>query len=222
MAVGRDVAVAVEVVEEDVFPREAVMIGRDLLAVDREVRIAIAERFSGGVLHIAKHLVVSAVFLDDENDVFNRAGVANAGGNDAVAGNRRTLQVLGAITGVAADLLGVSGHLDAVRARNKGDAAFEKSSRAVIADSTIPGMGIFDPGGIAGRGGEAFAVADEQELMIGRDGDSSGIPAGRDESIYERDFFVVTGGVFHELAGDVRDHDAVLIGIGHEQTFAVG
>src|SRR5207244_12826353 len=76
VAVGRDFAAAVDVVEQDVLARELVVVGRDLLAEERQVRIPIAARLAGGVLEIAEDLVVGAVLLDDAEDVLERRRIA--------------------------------------------------------------------------------------------------------------------------------------------------
>ena len=58
MAVGADLALDVEVVEQHEFTRQGVMVGRDRLGKQAEVRVAVA------LLHIAEDLVISPVFLD--------------------------------------------------------------------------------------------------------------------------------------------------------------
>ena len=67
MAVGGDLAAAVEIVQEDVLFGERVMIRSHFPAEKNEAGIAIAFRNS------SEYLVVGAVFLDDVDAVFNQA-----------------------------------------------------------------------------------------------------------------------------------------------------
>ena len=58
--------VDVEVVEQHEFARQLVMIGRDVLAEQHQRGIAVA------FLHVAEHLIVGAILLDDVDDVLDR------------------------------------------------------------------------------------------------------------------------------------------------------
>ena len=66
MAVGRHLAVAVEVVQQHELPGQAMGVGRDLLREDAQVRVAVA------VLHVAEDLIVGAVLADDVDAVLDR------------------------------------------------------------------------------------------------------------------------------------------------------
>ena len=63
VAVGRHLAVAVEVVQQHELAGQLVVVGRDLLGEEAQVRVAIA------LLHVAEDLVVGAVLLDDVDDM---------------------------------------------------------------------------------------------------------------------------------------------------------
>ena len=65
MAVGADIAVDVEIVEQDEFARQLVEIGRGVFAEEDQRRIAVA------LFHVAQHLIVAAIFLDDVDDVLD-------------------------------------------------------------------------------------------------------------------------------------------------------
>ena len=65
MAIGADIGVDIEVIEEDELIGKFVMIGRDLLAEDGKRGIAIA------FADVAQDLIVGPVFLDDVDDVFD-------------------------------------------------------------------------------------------------------------------------------------------------------
>src|ERR1019366_1225549 len=72
LAVGGDIAVDVEIVEQDEFARQFVQVGGDVFPEEDQRGVAVA------LFHVAQHLVVGAVFLDDVDDVLNvgeRAGL---------------------------------------------------------------------------------------------------------------------------------------------------
>jgi hypothetical protein len=77
VAVDRDFAVTVEVVEEDVLLDEGMLVGSDLLAEEDEFGVAV------GVRDVAEDLVVGAVLFDDVDDVLDGAGLADALRDDA-------------------------------------------------------------------------------------------------------------------------------------------
>ena len=76
---------AIGVVEQHELAHHLVLVRRDLLAEDAEVRVAVA------LLHIAEDLVVGAVLLDDVDDVLEDARLADALGHGTrrLAGARR-------------------------------------------------------------------------------------------------------------------------------------
>ena len=75
VAVGADLALDVEVVQQHELAGQGVVVGRDRLGKQAEVRIAVA------FLHVAEDLVVGAVFLDDVDDVLDRRRLADLGGD---------------------------------------------------------------------------------------------------------------------------------------------
>ena len=72
MAVGAQNAAAIGVVQQRKIADELVFIRRDAFAKDAQIGVAVAVR------HVAEHLVVGAVFLDDVNDMLKDAGFADA------------------------------------------------------------------------------------------------------------------------------------------------
>ncbi len=74
MPLGRYFAVAIEVVQQDELPGQAMGVGRDFFREDAQVRIAVA------FLHVAEDLVVGAVFANDVDAILDRAGIADLGG----------------------------------------------------------------------------------------------------------------------------------------------
>ena len=85
MAVHADLAVAEQIVEQHIFPGEAMLVGGDLLPVDGEVRVAVAGPLPRGVFEVAEHLVVGAILLDDVEHVFDRASLPDGIGDDGFA-----------------------------------------------------------------------------------------------------------------------------------------
>ena len=65
-----DFAFYIEIVQQDELPGELMVVGGDAFRKETKVCVAIALR------HIAKYLVVRAVFLDDVNAMLDRAFVA--------------------------------------------------------------------------------------------------------------------------------------------------
>jgi hypothetical protein len=70
VAVGTENAGAVKVVEQGKLARKAVMVGRDVLAENAQLRVAVA------LLHVAEHLIIGPVLLDDIDDVLEHARLA--------------------------------------------------------------------------------------------------------------------------------------------------
>ena len=71
VAVVADLGVDVEVVEQHELARDRVGVRRDVLAEEREVRVAVALR------QVAEHLVVGAVLADHVEDVLDRRRLAD-------------------------------------------------------------------------------------------------------------------------------------------------
>ena len=82
LAVLRDFAAAVEVVEQHELLGERVLVRRDVAAEERQARIAVA------LLQIAEHLIVGAVLFHDEEDVLDRRRLADLRRNHRVARRR--------------------------------------------------------------------------------------------------------------------------------------
>ena len=86
MAVSAHLAVAVEVVEQDVIAGELMVIRRNCFPIHRQVRISISRRLAVCIPEITHHLIVSAVFLDDIKHIFDWACVSDFGGDYRVGG----------------------------------------------------------------------------------------------------------------------------------------
>ena len=80
VAVGRDVAVAIEVVEQHELLGQLVMVGRDVAAEHHQRRVAVAAR------HVAEDLVVGPILLDDVEHVLDRRRLADLGRNGGFLG----------------------------------------------------------------------------------------------------------------------------------------
>src|ERR1035441_4021370 len=76
VAVDAYFAVAVEIVEDDILACESMLVGRDLLAKDGDLWIAV--RF----FQVAELLIVGAIFLDDVDDVLDGRRHTDALWND--------------------------------------------------------------------------------------------------------------------------------------------
>src|SRR5258708_30511827 len=70
VAIDGDLAIAIKIVECDVFMDERVLVGGNLFAEDGEGGIAV------GALDVAEYLVVGSVLFDDVDDVFDLGGYA--------------------------------------------------------------------------------------------------------------------------------------------------
>src|SRR5438445_13354884 len=89
MPIHADFSIAIKIIEQHVFARQLVMIGRDVLAEHYQIGITISRRPTPGVLKRAKDLIVSAVLFDDVKHVLDWTGFAHLVGNNAVAASRR-------------------------------------------------------------------------------------------------------------------------------------
>ena len=222
VAVDADFTVGVEIIEEDVVAGELVVVRRDLFAEDRETRVAVADGFAGGIPQVAEDLVVGAVFLDDVEDVFNRARIADFGRNDAVAGDRCAREPLGSERGVSPDLGSVGDHLRGVGARDGGDGAFKGARNVVERWRLVRGTGVRRRRGEICAGLEAFAIGHEERLVVGTDGHGGRIPADGYEAIDEGDDVAALAGFLGEAVGDIDHHDIVVVRVDYEEGMAVG
>src|SRR6478672_4103826 len=129
------------------------MVGRERLAKDREMRIAIAD------IQVTEHLVVGAVLLDDENDVLHSlAEFGHAGlGSRAFRATRQTYVLRDLQSGRSERTLG-------------GQRKLEKARLLQLIDILVrcaAGFGLAAIDGQLGwaalqvRAGRAFAVDDE-------------------------------------------------------------
>src|SRR6266567_287956 len=72
-----------------------------------------------------------AIFLDDVEHVFDRAGLADFVRDDGITRNRSAMKLLGRVRRVAANLLRVSGHLRGAGPADERDRAFQRSSDVI-------------------------------------------------------------------------------------------
>ena len=97
MTVDADLAVAEKVIEQDKLTSQTMLVRCDRLSIDRQFRFPVADRLAGCIFHIAKDLIVSAVFLDDEDHIFDRARLADSRRYHAVARNRTSREIFWSI-----------------------------------------------------------------------------------------------------------------------------
>ena len=177
VAVGADLALHVEVVEQDELPRERVMVWRDAFGEQAEGGIAVSLR------HVAKHLVVGAVFLDHVDHVGDRARLAG------LKRDRMTLQFFGRehvvgpgrAAGERAGRPGVHPFLEGVFRKIDERHGAIKQAPDVVGRGSV---GIVSrPGSVAvGVGDHALPVGDEQPRAVGGEPDGRRIPANRNEA----------------------------------------
>lgn len=163
MPVGADLGVGVRVVEDTEAPRDGMEIRRHARVEECERRIAV------GTGEIAEDLIVRPVFLDDVDDVFERAARAH----DAPLG-RRWISEPGAL--VAVHRARRRGELGIRRERDAPDAADAVGrdvARLIVAAVAREGLELR----IRGRA-LAHAVDDVEREAAGREGERGRIPAG--------------------------------------------
>ena len=205
--VGADFALDVEVVEQDELAGERVMVGRDVFAEETQLTLAIPLR------HVAEHLIVSAVLLDDVDAVFDRARVADFPRDGAA----REICRGGAQAGVRPAGKGARGPLGELGFKcvadwevDGRDGALEETADVFhdAADDLLSGHWAV----AVGLGDGAFSIGDEEAFAVGREADAGGIPADRDEAEAAR------------LAphAEIEDGDGVDVGVGDKEALLVG
>src|SRR4051812_32891360 len=85
MAIHADLAIAVEIIQQDIFTGQLMMIGGDPFAIEAKSRVAIANGLTPSVFQVAQDLVVGSVLLDDIQHVLDWARLAHLIGNDRFA-----------------------------------------------------------------------------------------------------------------------------------------
>ena len=208
VAVGADLALDVEVVEEDELPRQGMVVRRDALGKEAERRVAVPLR------HVAEDLVVGAVLLDHVDHVLDRA--LRPGGER----DRMTVEllfreeILGPRRPAGEGLFRPLGHL-------RGEAVVggevDERHRAVEQAADVVGGGGVGieagPRAVAvGLGDHPLAVGDEEPRAVGGEPHRRRIPAHGDET---------------EAAGAARllhlpHADGVDHGVGDEEPLTVG
>ena len=207
VAIGADFALDVEVVEQHKFARQLVMIRRDALRENAERRIAIAFR------HVTQHLIVSAVLLDNVENVFNGRLLAHLPRN-----------------GVARELF-----QQRVRSRHDGHARVGalRPVLELIVQLVAPGQvddlqrALHEPGDVflhaAGRlasgsrpvavafGNDPLAIGHEKFFSVGRHAHARRIPAHGNETEGR-----AAAGIAH-----VEDRHGVDVGVCDKQQFLI-
>ena len=143
------------------------VVRRDFFAIHGELGLAIADRSALSVLHVAEHLVIGAVFLDDVEHVLDRARVADLGRDGAVARNRGGVELGGMIWGIEADLAGISRHLLRIGFGDEGDRALEGLTRMIKGHAIVQLVGLSVLGREIRTRRQPLAISDQQELVIG-------------------------------------------------------
>ena len=187
--------------------RQGVVIGRHLFAEDGQARIAVA------LLHVAEHLVVGAVLLDDVDDVLEdrRLAVSSRHGHGLGVGVRffQAGEAVGqAVVGV--DLAGVASQLGLVGHVDDGYGA----------EVIVRVLALLDRPRLAQRA-MSLDVGDEQLFAVGGDEDGAGIPAGRDQA-GERLSAPACRPRRASACAEADDGDAVIGAVGDVQRAAVG
>ena len=203
MAVVADLGVDVEVVEEDERLRQRVRVRRDLLAEERQARIAVA------AWHITEDLIVGTVLADDVEDVLDRRGLADHPRNrriDRGAGRSQFRRVL--VRRQLVDALRIRLQRGIVGGRDLRDRALEQLGDVLAVGPAKAGLRTARVGG----GRQALAVEHVDPLPFAIERDRGRIPPGRDEALD-----VARGAV-----GDVDDGDGVVVGVGDEEGRTVG
>src|SRR5207247_10830636 len=154
VAVGRDLAVHVEIVEQHPATGDRVRVGGDAVVEDRQARIAVP---AGDV---AEHLVVGPVLPDDVDHVLELGRTVGGSDRGTEARVRKRTQRVH-LTGVAPEPGRVGDRDDGYRTGND----------------------VADVGSIRVRAGAvAFSVRDVEGAAVRGGGDGAGIPPGGDEA----------------------------------------
>ena len=194
VAITRDIAAVIEIIENAELASELVLVGSDVLAVHGERRVAV----SGG--EIAEDLIVGAILLDDVDDVMNFVFAVREGYAIGIAAQRVGLRNL---PGVGRKVRGQFREGNA-RKRPVNQCGTVRISRAAI-------------GGLAIRrwirpGAAPFVGGDEQ--IVGGGGNDGRIQLRRNETGSVK---ALAGNKF----GQVENAYGVRNGIGGEKRFLV-
>src|ERR1017187_148476 len=176
VAVDAYFAVAVEVVEDDILACKSMLVGRDLLAEDGDLGIAV--RF----FQVAELLIVGAIFFDDVDDVLDWSGHADALWNDGGRERRPGLGKHGVCVGrVLNDHVGPAGQvgLQCCYVEDLEAALLHRFDGLIAAP-----IGSERTGGAftVGMPGFALAVTDIELGAAARERERRWIPAGGDEA----------------------------------------
>src|SRR5215470_11578738 len=202
VAVGRDLGVDVEVVEQYEFARQRVLIRRHVLAEEAEARIAVA------FFHIAQHLVVGAVLFDHVDHMFDRRWGADAKRDRGLLFRRaRGFQHLVGVRRIGVDAARELGEFRYGRQVDQRDRAFKHAADVLRRTPFIRVWALR-----IGRRSHAFAVGDEDSFAVPTHSHRGRIPAGRDEA------FDFTGAAF----GHVDYGDVVVVGVRYVERLFVG
>ena len=136
MAVGADLALDVKVVQEHELAGQGVVVGRDGLGEQADVRIAVA------FFHVAEDLVVGAVFLDDVDDVLDRRRLADLGGDRVSGGGARSghgRRIASPQRAALVNRLGIGGHLPGGRHRDGRERPLEEPADVFLGRDAATG-----------------------------------------------------------------------------------
>src|SRR5437773_5740241 len=105
VTIGRHLAVAVKIIQEDELAHQLMVIGRDSLAHETQAGIAVA----GG--DVAEHLIISPIFFNDVNAMFDRTWIAYFPRDGIVIGGACAGRQVGPKWTASIGLLAVGRHL---------------------------------------------------------------------------------------------------------------
>ena len=208
VSVGAQHPGAIEVVQQGKLPGQGVLVGRHFFSKHHQPRIAIA------LLHVAKNLIVSAVLLDDVEDVLEQRRLAVAYGHrDRPGVGARPVQA-----GQAMGQAVVGMHRGRVPGQRNGIGHLEDRDRA---EMIVRVLSLFQRPRL-GQRTVPLDVGHEQSFAIRRHDDAAGIPAGRNQSL-DRALLRQSWPWRVECPGTQADDSHAIVGaVGHVQGAAVG
>ena len=204
MTVYTHLGITVQIVEKEKLFGQAVLVGRHRTSENGESRIAVA------LWQVPKNLIVSAVLLDDINDMLDRRthpySIGQDGSSDRGRLGRTQERIV--VGSVGDDLPGVAADLAAeISQRERGDATLlERLDRSQPFGVAILAQGRQRPTDI-GISTQSLRGTNVQKLPVLGDRERRGIP-GRGNEPENVAFLPFT---------DMDDRHTMIVGIGHKQ-----
>ena len=204
MTIHTDLGITVQIIEKEKLFGQAVLVGRHRTSENGESRIAVA------LWQVPKNLIVSAVLLDDINDMLDRRTHPHPIGQDGSSDRGRLgrAQERIVVGSVGDDLPGVAADLAAeISQRERGDAALlERLDRSQPFGVAILAQGRQGASDV-GITPESLGGTNVQELPVFGDRERRGIPGrgNKPENVALLSF------------ADMDHRHTVIVGIGHKQ-----